>query len=133
MSNVPAVQSLYAAFARGDLPGVLALVADDVDWGFNGGRPDLVPYHRPVRGKAELAGFFAALAEQVEFQDFTPGVVVDGGAHVVVEVHLRFALKATGRVVDQSQLHWWTFDPSGRVIRLVHYEDTAQVLAAAAG
>lgn len=133
MSNVPTVQNLYAAFGRSDLPAVLSYVTDDVSWGFNGARPDRVGYHQPVAGKAELPGFFAHLAEEVEFRAFEPRRFIDGGSDVVVEVHIAFTLKATGRSVDQSQLHWWSFDDQGRIRSLVHYEDTAAVLAAAEG
>lgn len=131
MSHVPTVQNLYAAFGRNDLPGILVLVAEDVWWGFNGGQPERVGYHRPVVGRDALPAFFAQLVEQVAFQAFEPRRFIDGGTDVVVEVHLRFMMKATGKVVEQSQLHWWTFDAAGKVARLVHYEDTAQVVAAA--
>jgi ketosteroid isomerase-like protein len=34
--NVQVVQDLYAAFSRGDMPGLLALLDEHVDWHFNG-------------------------------------------------------------------------------------------------
>jgi ketosteroid isomerase-like protein len=34
------VQSVYAAFGRGDIPGLLAFVADDIEWTFDGSTGD---------------------------------------------------------------------------------------------
>jgi len=130
MQNVKTVQDIYAAFGRGDLATILGHVTEDTRWGFNGGRGDLLAYHRPVAGKAELPRFFQAIGETVEFSAFEPREFIDAGPHVVVEVLIAFKNKRTGRSVDQSQLHWWTFE-GDKVARLVHYEDTAQVLGAA--
>jgi ketosteroid isomerase-like protein len=38
-TNIAFVQSLYAAFGRGDIKAVIAGLAPDVDWTVNGRRP----------------------------------------------------------------------------------------------
>ena len=32
MSNVATVQKIYEAFGKGDVPAILAVLADDVEW-----------------------------------------------------------------------------------------------------
>lgn len=39
--NVQVVQDLYTAFGRGDIPGVLSLLAEAIDWHFNGHAEDV--------------------------------------------------------------------------------------------
>jgi hypothetical protein len=45
-------------------------------------------------------------------------------------VRIAYGVKKTGKKVDEEQIHWWTLDDGGKVSRMPHYEDTAQVLAA---
>jgi ketosteroid isomerase-like protein len=131
MSNIQTVQQIYAAFGRGDIPAILERVSPDTRWGFNGAQPEQVPYHTEIRGAGELPSFFGKLGESVAFESFEPRTFLDAGRDVVVEVAMRFQMSRTGKPVDQTQLHWWSFDDAGKVSRLIHFEDTAQVVAAA--
>jgi ketosteroid isomerase-like protein len=60
--NVQIVKRLLAAVGRGDLQGVLALTADDVEW--------IIPGEWPLAGThcghAGLADFFQKAADMVE-------------------------------------------------------------------
>jgi ketosteroid isomerase-like protein len=58
--NVDLVKQAYAAFGRGDLPGLLALLGDDIVWTTPG--PADVPTAGERRGKAAVAEFFQAIA-----------------------------------------------------------------------
>lgn len=129
VQNVAAVQTIYAAFGRGDVAGVLEHVAERTSWDFAGGKKE-VPWHAPVNGKSEIPKFFEALGGNVEMQAFAPREMMHCGPHVLVDVHIEYVVRATGRRVAQDQIHWWTLDDQHRVVRLRHYEDTAQVLAA---
>ena len=129
--NVSTVQSLYAAFGRGDVPGVLEHVAEDTVWDFNGGRAE-VPWHAPVKGRSELPRFFQSFGGSVEMHVFSPREFMHCGPHVLVDIHIEYTVRKTGTRVVQDQIHWWTFDDRHRVTRMRHYEDTAQVLASVA-
>lgn len=59
MTHLETVQQLYQAFGQGDLPGILAHLADDVTWEY--GQSSDVAYLRPRQGKAQVPGFFEAL------------------------------------------------------------------------
>lgn len=132
IDRIAAVQAIYAAFGAGDVAAIQARCAEDTKWDFNGGRPEVVPWHEPATGRNGVARFLATFMECVEVQGFEPREFIHSGQHVVVEIRLRYKIRATGREVREDQLHWWTFDEADRVARLRHFEDTAQVSAACA-
>src|SRR6185369_9268504 len=69
--HVATIQTIYGAFGRGDVPAILARVADQTRWDFAGGRPE-VAWHAPVTGRVNLPRFFEALMSSVEMQKFEP-------------------------------------------------------------
>lgn len=130
MSRVETVQAIYAAFGRGDVDAIVGAFAPDGVLAFNVAHPS-APWHGPYKGRAEVPGFFAALGQHVEFEAFEPNRFIADGEAVIVRVRLRYKVKATNRIVDQVQIHWWEF--SGAQIRsMIHFEDTAAVAAAVA-
>lgn len=66
----------------------------------------------------------------MQFQRFEPTQFIHSGDDVVANVHMEYTVKKTGRKVDEDALFWWTFNEDGKIRRLVHFEDTAQVAAA---
>jgi len=129
MDNVKTVQDIYAAFGRGDLPAILERVTDDSHWSYNGARAE-VPWHGPYRNKKELPRFFESMAQHMQYEGFEPRKFIAQGDDVIVHIAIRYTVKTTGRRVDEEQLHWWTLR-GGKVARMIHFEDTAQVLGAA--
>ncbi|HVV88763.1 MAG TPA: nuclear transport factor 2 family protein [Kofleriaceae bacterium] len=128
-SPLALIESIYAAFGRGDVATILGHTTADAVYDFAGGSP-AVPWHGPWRGHDGVTTFFTRLGETVEFETFTPLAFAAGGDAVAVRLHLRYRIRATGRVVDEQQVHWWTLR-GGKVAALRHFEDTAQVIAAA--
>jgi uncharacterized protein len=125
---VSTIQAIYEAFGRGDVATILARVRPDTHWDFAGGSPE-VAWHLPVNGATELPGFFKALSDNVAIERFEPREFVHCGPHVMVDVHIAYVVRKTGVRVEMDQIHWWTLD-DGKILRLRHYEDTAQVVAA---
>ena len=78
-----------------------------------------------------MAGFFATLAE-CTVNDFQILDIVGSGRQVVAEVRVDISMPGGRRFVDE-ELHPWTFDDAGKIVRYRHYSDTAKPLAAAAG
>jgi uncharacterized protein len=60
--NVQIVKEAYAAFGRGDMQGLLALLAEDIEWISPGGAS---PPAGTYRGLTAVAGFFRKLSEVV--------------------------------------------------------------------
>lgn len=134
MTNNPVevVQALFAAFGRGDLPGMLALISDDVDWA--GDKLDAdTPTHVHRRGKAEVPKFFEAVAKEQDFARFEPQRFLCDGNDVAVLVREEFTFRRSGRKVDFNAVHYFTLDGSGRISRYRSYYDTARYAAAFRG
>jgi ketosteroid isomerase-like protein len=66
--NVETLQQAYEAFGRGDIPAVMSVFADDIEWHV----PAVLPQGMDARGKGEVAGFFAKLVEV--WEDFSVDV-----------------------------------------------------------
>lgn len=123
MSHLATVQSIYAAFGRGDVPAILNLLADDVDWEY--GAPSTpVPWLQPRRGRAAVGGFFEAL-RALEFHTFQVTELFERGNLVVAMVDLEATVRTTGRrFTEVDEAHVWRFDAAGRVARFRHRVDT---------
>jgi ketosteroid isomerase-like protein len=126
--NIAFIQSLYAAFGRGDIDTVVASVSSDVDWE-NVGRPSDYRTFGPRRSPEEVREFFTALAEDVDFAEFAPREFDAAGDKVFVEGHSRMSLKAGGPEVDTDWAHVFTVR-DGKVTRFRDFIDTAQVAEA---
>lgn len=125
--NVETVQAIYAAFGSGDVAGVLAHLADDVAWDQDTPSWGL-PWYEPRAGRDAVAGFFAALAENVELTRFEPQGFLAGGDQVAVPILITAVVN--GRSIDDLEVHLFSFDGEGRVRRFAHVLDRhAQVAA----
>lgn len=125
MSNLAAVQGIYAAFGRRDVPAILDYLADDVVWEYGLTSTD-VPWLQPRRGRHAVAGFFESLGG-VDFARLEATTFLESGSTVVVLLQLEATVKATGRpVVEEDEVHIWHFDDAGRVARFRHRVDTLQ-------
>jgi ketosteroid isomerase-like protein len=119
--NVATVQTIYEAFGRGDVPAILARLADDVAWdqdapGYG------IPIYEPGVGKDHVGRFFQAL-QGLEFVRFEPTNFLVGGAQVAVPVNIEVKVKETGRVAQALEIHLWTFGDDGKVSRFFHCID----------
>ena len=123
MSNLATVQGIYAAFGRGDIPAILAALADDVEWEYGVNSTD-VPWLQPRRGRDAVLGFFQSLAT-VEIHQFVPSACFESGGTVVALCQFEATVKATGkRIAEVDEVHVWHFDAAGKVARFRHRIDT---------
>jgi ketosteroid isomerase-like protein len=56
-SNTNVIEQAYAAFGRGDIPALLALLDDDVEWT----SPRTLPHGGEFHGPAEVVKFFEGI------------------------------------------------------------------------
>lgn len=126
MTPIQTVQHIYTAFGRGDLPAILACLAEDIEWEY-GSTPNPVPWLQPLRGRAQVPRFFDALLTQVEILRFEPRLCLGEGARVVGVVDFEATVRATGkRLVEIDEVHLFHFDAQGQVARFRHRADTWQ-------
>jgi hypothetical protein len=126
--NVKTAQQGYAAFGRGDVPAILELLTDDIEW-IAPGPPDVIPAAGMYRGKEEVGRYFATLSEDVDIHKFEPHEFIAQGDHVVVLISTEATVKSTGRKVTDHVAHVWTFK-GGKLARFETFQDTAALVAA---
>jgi ketosteroid isomerase-like protein len=103
-SNAELVRSGYEAFAAGDIPAVLAIFADDINWTIPGSSPVSGVY----TGHDEVLGFFGQLMERsngtfnLEIHD-----VLDNGADKVALLVTETAQRDDASLEDLG-VHLWT-------------------------
>jgi uncharacterized protein len=98
--NVQIVKEAYAAFGRGDMQGLLALFAEDIEWISPG---EGLPLAGTYRGLTGVADFFQKISEMLEFSLFEPREFVAQGDRVLVVGFDRGRVKATNRTFEG---HW---------------------------
>ena len=126
-TNVAVVQQAYEAFGRGDVPGVLDLLTEDVVWTLQS--PSTIPFAGTHRGREGIAEFFSLVGEALEFELFEPREFVAQGDTVVVLGYERSLARATGRPLEQEWAHVYTLR-DGKIATGRFFEDTAAEVAA---
>lgn len=126
--NKAFVQSLYAAFCRGDIPFILAHADESIDWNSNDSSA-VVPWGGARHGRRDVQAFFDALAANLDFEIFDPRRFAAEGPLVFVLGRTVAKVKATGRRFDMQWVHVFTIE-DGRVTRFEEFYDTAGVVPA---
>jgi ketosteroid isomerase-like protein len=125
-NNVQTVKDLFAAISRGDKEGLLALVAEDIEWIIPGADWPLAGTHRGHTGLADLLETASKSIEtSTEPQEF-----VAQGDRVLAVGFARGKIKATNKTFEDD----WIFAITvrdGRLTSIREYIDT-QALARAA-
>jgi uncharacterized protein len=131
MSAIPQaleiVQSVYAAFGRGEVPAILDLIADDVEWKFCGSKG--LPYSGIFRTKEAIAKWFASIPEVEEILIFEPREFIPAGDSVTVLGWERTRTRPAGKVFETEWVHVFTAR-DGQITRYWGMYDT-EVSAAA--
>jgi ketosteroid isomerase-like protein len=123
-TNIAFVQSLYAAFGRGDIKAVIAGLAADVDWIVNGRRKDY-PTLGSWKGQEGVQKFFEGVAEHQEAVEFTPREFFAADDRVCVLGHYAWKIRKTGRSAASDWAHVFTVR-NGKVVKFREFTDTAQ-------
>lgn len=123
-ANIALIQSLYAAFGRGDVPSLIAGLSPDIDWRTLG-PAKAYPTFGQRKGKAAVQEFFAQVAASEEFSDFSPREFYAADDKVFVLGSYAGKIKKTGKAFECEWSHVFTV-AGGKVSRFREYTDTAQ-------
>ena len=126
-SALKIVQQAYQAFERGDVPGILALIGDDIEWRFCGSRR--LPYTGTFRSKPEIARWFASVSEVDDIQAFEPRELIPAGDRVTVLGWERTKARPGGTLFETEWVHVFTVH-GGRIVRFWGMYDTEASAAA---
>ena len=118
-SGADVVREAYDAFGRGDIPGVLERVADDVQWDV----AEVLVQGGSWRGRDGVGEFFQQLGEKYEELSVDVSELVDGGDHVV-GVGVGRGRRRGGGDVEYGFAHVFTVG-DGKVTRFREYADRA--------
>ena len=119
--NSEIIRRLYAAFANGDVPGVLRASDKDIRWTEAAGFPYGGTYVGP---DAVLANVFAKLGSEWEgFSAVPHSYVVEGGDGRGTR-RVRWVFTTTGKRFSAPFAHVWTLR-EGKVVGFQQYTDTA--------
>ena len=121
-SPLAIVQEVYQAFGRGDIPALLDLLADEVDWKFVGS--PRIPYSVLRRNAQEVARFFEEVAQADDIHVFEPREFIDAGESVVVLGFERSTARVEGTTFESEWVHVFTVR-HGKVTRWRGFYDTA--------
>ena len=124
--NISVVQSGYAAFGRGDIPALLALLDANVEWKTPG--PSDLPLAGTRRGPAQVGEFFATLAGIIDFEHFEPTTFLADGDQVVAIGHEKYKVKGSDTWITGDWCHVFTVR-NGKLVAFQEFIDTAALAA----
>jgi ketosteroid isomerase-like protein len=130
-ANVALVQSLYAAFGRGEIRTVVDAADPRCVWRIVGRRSDF-PTFGEFNGQSGVRTFFDTVAEHLDFKAFTPREFHGADDKVFVLGHYAITVKKTGKLVDTDWCHVFTVQ-NGKVTAFTEFTDTAQAADAYRG
>jgi uncharacterized protein len=116
------VQQGYAAFGCQDIPALLKLVADEVDW--KEICPASLPYSGLRRSPAEVGEFFAAIGQVEDITVFEPTEFIEAGENVTVLGYLEGLALDTNQKFQTEWVHVFTVQ-NGKITRWRGFTNTA--------
>jgi ketosteroid isomerase-like protein len=119
-ANVDSVHEFYGAFSKGDLPTVLELMLDDIEWN----EPESVPYGSHIGRQAVAENVLARVIDDMPDFSATPEQFIDGGGDIVVTIGTyRGTSRTTNRGLETKFAHIFTLK-SGKIARFRTISDT---------
>lgn len=121
--GVEQLRAGYDAFARQDIPAVLAVFDEQIEWVV----PDSLPFGGTYHGHDGVLQFFGQLPQHWQELSVEPEEFIDAGDTIVVLVH-GTGTGAGGRLEDH-EVHLWRMRDD-KAISFREFSDTARALQA---
>jgi uncharacterized protein len=129
--NAALIQSLYDAFASGDIAYIASRLASDVDWIVEG--PAVIPYAGTRKGSEQVRQyFFGPLATGETNRKLTMQPLLAQGDQVAGIGRYTATVIATGKTYDTAVAHFFTVRDC-KVTRLHEVLDSADIADAYRG
>lgn len=127
-SPLDVVGGVYAAFGRGDMPGLFALLHPEIDWSVTVTAPggELVPMLRHGVGHSAVEHYFGGVAD-LEFHVFDVGGITVDGDEAFAKIHFEATHRKTGKRAVIDEVHHWIVR-DGLAVRYRPYVDTAALI-----
>ena len=130
--QVALVQEIFDCFERGDIPGILARVDEQVRWQ-HPGDPSLLPFAGVFQGWAGVLQYLQAVRQSLRISSLEFRQFRHDSNQVLVDIRV-LATALPGEVsfqIDAALV--WTIGDRGKVIQLVQTGDVSALEAAFRG
>jgi ketosteroid isomerase-like protein len=125
-SSVDVVRGLYEAFGRADIPAILNVLDENIEWSV----PDNLPHGGDFRGREAVGRFFQGIGENWEDLAVDVGDILSDGERVVALIRAHGRLRANNEDTGYTAAHAWTVR-EGTPTRFAEYVDAPLSLPAA--
>jgi ketosteroid isomerase-like protein len=127
-AGISVIKGMYECFGRGDIERVIAALTADIYWRVNGVQSEY-PLFGVWNGTAEVKKFFAGVAEQEQFSEFSPMEFHASGDRVFVLGRYAGKIAKTGRPFASEFVHIFTLR-GGKVCKFHEFNDSARFIDA---
>lgn len=121
--DIQTLRGAYEAFARQDIPAVMAAFHEDIEWR----GPDSVPWGGDYHGHDGVGQFFGQLGQYWQELSVEPEEFIDAGETIIVLVNISGT--GAGGSTQSKSLHLWRVR-DGKAASFTEYPDTARALQA---
>lgn len=128
-NNLSTTQQIYACFGQGDIPGIIAKLADKVRF-THAADPAVAPFGGIFDGKDAIIGMFGALGSSLQTTFFEPGNFREEGNKVINDVRHDAVVVSTGKSFSLKASFTWTFNDKGEVTDWTSSGDFSELNAA---
>lgn len=122
------VEQIYVDFSKGNIPGLLDALAEEVEWTDPGHLMDL--YIGKRKGKASVLDFFKKLGQYLSVSKFEIHDFFPSGNKVAVAGHIAGKVNSNGAAYAADWAMTWEINSAGKVVRHQLYLDTASIAKA---
>jgi ketosteroid isomerase-like protein len=121
--NVQVVQEGYELFNKGDIPNLLKLYTEDIEF-IVPGPSDIIPYAGVYRGLEQVATFFSKMHDVIVFERFEPVEYIAQEDKIVVLGYSKARIRANDQTEEEEWAHAFVMR-DGKVSRFQVFTDTA--------
>jgi ketosteroid isomerase-like protein len=120
-ANIALLKQAYDAFDKGDIPRLLGIFAQDIEWD----TPEVegIPFSGKRHGIDQVAEFFRVMGDCQEAREFKPDRFIAQDDQVIVFGHCTFLVKATKAEYNDEWCHVFSV-AGGKVTTFKEYTDT---------
>ena len=123
MNNKEVIANAYQSFANGDMPGVLGVFDENIEWTEAEG----FPYGGVYTGAdAIVKNVFMKIATEWENFTVVPDEFLDAGDRIVELGNYSGTYKTSGKSMRVPFAHVWTLR-GGKIVKFVQYTDTLKI------
>jgi ketosteroid isomerase-like protein len=130
-ANITLVQSLYAAFGRGEIATIINAIAPDATWEMVGRAGDFPTFGRR-QGPAGVKEFFGLVGSNLDFSEFAPKEFYAAEDRVFALGHYTMTVKKTGKTLASDWIHIFAIR-GGKIASFREFLDTASAVEAYRG